>query len=87
MLGTGFTEFIAAFATSVTSRAMLLAAGNLAITALVMSLISGWFGFSSAKAEQGFVGRITTSAVGIAVFSTIAVNLLLTLVTAAFHFE
>ena len=87
MLGTGLAEFVTAFALSVTSRAMLLAAGKLAITALAMSLISGLFGFSSGKAEQGFVGRITTSAAGIAVFSTIAINLLLTVLTAAFHLE
>jgi phospholipid/cholesterol/gamma-HCH transport system permease protein len=87
MAGTGFTEFVATFSLSVTPGAMTLAVAKLAITALVMALISGHFGFGGGKAEQGFVGRITTSAVATAVFSTIAVNLVLTLLTAAFHLE
>ncbi|EDY21871.1 ABC-type transport system involved in resistance to organic solvents permease component-like protein [Chthoniobacter flavus Ellin428] len=85
--GTGFVAFVAAFASSVTSIGMLFAVGKLAITALAMSLISGYFGFVGARAEQGFVGHITTSAVAMAVFSTIVVNLLLSLLTATFHFE
>lgn len=40
-----------------------------------------------AKAEQGFVGRITTSAVATAVFSSTVVNLFLSLLTAAFRLE
>jgi ABC-type transporter Mla maintaining outer membrane lipid asymmetry permease subunit MlaE len=80
-------EFVGAFAASVTSGAMLLAVVKLAITAFAMSLISGYFGYVGAKAEQGFVGHITTSAVAMAVFSTVAVNLLLSLLTAALHLE
>jgi len=87
MAGTGFMEFVAAFAASVTSAAMLLAVAKLAITAFAMSLISGYFGFLGGKAEQGFVGRITTSALATAVFSTTAINLLLSLLTAALHLE
>jgi phospholipid/cholesterol/gamma-HCH transport system permease protein len=87
MVNTGFVEFVAAFAASVTSAAMAVAVVKLAVTALAMSVISGLFGFISAQADQGFVGRITTSAVATAVFSTIVVNLLLSLLTAAFHLE
>lgn len=83
--GVGFTWFIAVFASSITSAALLLAAAKLALTALVMAIISGYFGFCGAKAEQGFVGKITTSAVATAVFSTTIVNLFLSLLTAAFH--
>lgn len=83
-VGAEFTEFIAAYASSITSGALLLTVAKLAITAMAMSIISGYFGFLGAKAEQGFVGKITTSAVATAVFSSIIVNLLLSLLTAAF---
>lgn len=86
-VGTGFMEFITIFASSVTSGAMLLTLVKLAITATAMSIISGYFGFMGAKAEQGFVGKITTSAVATAVFSSTIVNLLLSLLTAAFSPE
>ncbi len=86
-LGTGFVEFISAFASSVTSGALLLTVVKLAITATAMSIISGFFGFMGAKAESGFVGKITTSAVATAVFSSTMVNLLLSLLTAAFNLE
>lgn len=84
-VGTGFMEFVTVFASSVTSGAMLLTLVKLAITATAMSIISGYFGFMGAKAEQGFVGKITTSAVATAVFSSTIVNLLLSLLTAAFR--
>lgn len=84
-VGTGFMDFIAAFASSITSGALLIVVLKLAITALVMAIISGYFGFGGTKAEQGFVGKITTSAVATAVFSTTIVNLLLSLLTALFQ--
>ncbi len=87
MTGTGFTEFVDIFAISVTSGAMALAAIKLAITAFAMSMIGGYFGFVDAHAEQGFIGQITTSAVATAVFCTIVVNLLLSVLTTAFHLE
>ncbi len=83
-LGTGFVEFITAYASSVESGALLLTVLKLAITATAMSIISGFFGFLGAKAESGFVGKITTSAVATAVFSSTIVNLFLSLLTAAF---
>jgi phospholipid/cholesterol/gamma-HCH transport system permease protein len=86
-VGAGFMDFIAAFASSITSGALLLTVVKLAITATAMSIISGYFGFVGAKAEQGFVGKITTSAVATAVFSSTMVNLFLSLLTAAFHLE
>jgi phospholipid/cholesterol/gamma-HCH transport system permease protein len=86
-VGTGFTEFISAYASSVTSGALLLTVTKLAITATAMSIIAGYFGFLGAKAESGFVGKITTSAVATAVFSSTIVNLLLSLLTAAFSLE
>ncbi len=86
-VGAGFTEFISAYASSVTSGALLLTVTKLAITATAMSIIAGFFGFMGAKAESGFVGKITTSAVATAVFSSTIVNLLLTLLTAAFNLE
>jgi ABC-type transporter Mla maintaining outer membrane lipid asymmetry permease subunit MlaE len=86
-VGTGFTEFISAYASSVTSGALLLTVTKLAITATAMSIIAGYFGFMGAKAESGFVGKITTSAVATAVFSSTIVNLLLSLLTAAFSLE
>jgi phospholipid/cholesterol/gamma-HCH transport system permease protein len=87
MAGTGFGVFIEAFVLSVTSHAMLLTCVKLAITAAAMSVIAGYFGFLGAKAEQGFVGKITTSAVATAVFSTTIVNLFLSLLTALFQLE
>lgn len=86
-VGAGFFEFIAAYASSITSGALLLTVTKLAITATAMSVISGRFGFADAKAEQGFVGKITTSAVATAVFSSTIVNLFLSLLTAAFGIE
>jgi phospholipid/cholesterol/gamma-HCH transport system permease protein len=87
MVGTGIIEFIPAFESSVTSGALLLAVTKLAITALAMSILGGYYGFIRAKPEQGSVGHITTSAVSTAVFSTIIVNLLLSVLGAAFHLE
>ena len=86
-MGVGFMDFIAGYASSITSGALLLTVAKLAITATVISVISGYFGFVSAKAAQGFVGKITTSAVAMAVFSTTIVNLFLSLLTAAFGIE
>lgn len=85
--GTGFLGFAAAFVVSVTSGALLLTVTKLAITATAMSIIAGYFGFLGAKAESGFIGKITTSAVATAVFSTTIVNLLLTLLTSLFRPE
>jgi ABC-type transporter Mla maintaining outer membrane lipid asymmetry permease subunit MlaE len=82
-----FAWFIAVFASSITSAAMLLTVAKLALTALVTAIISGYFGFRGAKAEQGLIGNITTSAVAAAVFSTIIVNLLLSLLAAACKLE
>ena len=86
-VGAGFTEFVGAYASSITSGALLLTVVKLAITATAMSIISGYFGFLGAKAESGFVGKITTSAVATAVFSSTIVNLFLSLLTAAFNLE
>lgn len=86
-VGATFTEFISAYASSITSGMLLLTVTKLAITATAMSVISGRFGFADAKAEQGFVGKITTSAVATAVFSSTIVNLFLSLLIAAFGIE
>jgi phospholipid/cholesterol/gamma-HCH transport system permease protein len=83
--GTPFVTFLEAFVSSITSGSMVLTLVKLAITATAMSIISGYFGFRGAKAEQGFVGKITTSAVATAVFSTTIVNLFLSLLTALFQ--
>ncbi|MEX1118132.1 MAG: ABC transporter permease [Terrimicrobiaceae bacterium] len=85
--GANFSSFAAAYASSVTSGALFLTVTKLAITAMAMSIIAGFFGFMGAKAESGFVGKITTSAVATAVFSSTIVNLLLTLLTSLFSLE
>lgn len=85
--GAGLTEFVGIYASSIKSGPLLLTVVKLGITATAMSIISGYFGFVGAKAEQGFVGKITTSAVATAVFSSTIVNLFLSLLTAAFSPE
>ncbi|MFZ4681250.1 MAG: MlaE family ABC transporter permease [Terrimicrobiaceae bacterium] len=86
-VGADFLDFVTAYSSSITSGALLLTVTKLAITATAMAIISGYFGFLGAKAESGFVGKITTSAVATAVFSTTIVNLFLTLLTAVLGIE
>jgi len=82
-VGTNFMDFIPAYAESIESAGLLLTVAKLAITATAMSIIAGYFGFMGARAESGFVGKITTSAVATAVFSSTVVNIFLGLLTAA----
>lgn len=86
-VGAGFLDFVTAYSSSITNGAILLTVTKLAITATAMAIIAGYFGFVGAKAEQGFIGKITTSAAATAVFSSTIVNLFLSLLTAAFDLE
>lgn len=83
--GVPFGAFVEAYVSSIEMGAMALTLLKLGITAFAMAIISGYFGFLGARAEEGFVGKITTSAVATAVFSTTIVNLFLSLLTALFQ--
>jgi phospholipid/cholesterol/gamma-HCH transport system permease protein len=84
---TGLAEYVAVFVSSVSARAVLLVVVKLVITALTMSVIAGYFGFLSNRAGQGFVGRITTSSATMAVLAAAVVNVLLIVLSTAFHLE
>lgn len=83
--GTDFVGFVSVFAASITRLALFGVVLKLAITAFIVSIVSGYFGFIAARAEQGLVGKVTTSAVGTATISTVILNLVMSLLTAALY--